>query len=210
MVDLSHVKLHYFDFGNVPTDCGRGENIKLLLEDAGISHEYILHKWQDWPKVRDEWIASGYTAGSLPVIETADGKRYSCTTPIARLLSRQLGKYYGKNIDDEHLVDSVADLAQDWYYRFAFDSWLRPDNREKHLQEDVPFHLQRLERYYELRDGPYVLGSEISFADFQTYHMITDEKLKPKDLPPRLAALVRTIEERPNIAKYMKKWSKSQ
>ncbi|KAI9247695.1 hypothetical protein BDA99DRAFT_565066 [Phascolomyces articulosus] len=205
MVDISHIKLYYFDFENVPTDCGRGENIKLLLEDVGIPHDYILYKWKDWPKMRDEWIANGYTAGSLPVIETADGKRYSCTTPIIRLLSKQLGKYYGKNLDEEHLVDTVASFSNDWYDKFVQRSWLRPDLREDHLKEDVPFHLQRLDRYYALNDGPYVLGSEVSFGDFQVYHMITDEKLKLTDLPPHLITLVKAIQERPNLKNYLVK-----
>ncbi|KAI7856171.1 hypothetical protein BDC45DRAFT_504500 [Circinella umbellata] len=206
MVDLSHIKLHYFDFGNVPTDCGRGENIKLLLEDAQIPHDYLFYKWEDWPQMRDEWIKNGFTGGCLPAIETADGKKYSCTTPIVQLISKQLGQYYGHgDIEKEYLVDTVASFTNDWYDRFARRSWLRPDLREVHLKEDVPLHLNRLNRYYALNDGPYLLGSEISFADFQVYHMITDEKLNLSDLPSHLVTLVKAIQERPNLKNYLVK-----
>ncbi|KAI9247694.1 glutathione S-transferase [Phascolomyces articulosus] len=205
--NFSPVKVHYFDFGDfaksLPKDVGRGENIRLFLEDAGIPHEYILYPWSEWPVVRDEWIQNGYLTGTLPALQTNDGKKYFHTVPILCFLSKQLGKYYGKNVDEEYLVDVVADTANDFYDSFVHNYWLRrvSDNRENHHKNEAPIHIDRLERFYKINEGPYLLGSEISFADFQVYHVIRDEQLT--ELPPRLATLIKTFEERPNIKKYL-------
>ncbi|KAI8137617.1 glutathione S-transferase [Fennellomyces sp. T-0311] len=204
MVDLSSVKLYYFDFHNPSY---RGENIKLLLEDAAIPYEYIIYKWKEWPQKRDAWIAAGGLEGALPVLETADGKRYGMTVPIMRFLSKQLGKYYGSNADEEHWVDVVTDLTNDWYDAFnQYNEYMdgadfEPTSRAKYLKEVLPKHLDRIERFYKAKEGPYALGSEISFADFMVYHMIKDDQLT--QLPPHLAALVKAFEERPNIKKYL-------
>ncbi|KAI9264263.1 glutathione S-transferase [Phascolomyces articulosus] len=188
-------------FIDFPKDCGRGENIKLLLEDAGVPHEYCLHPFSDWPKIRDEWIHNGYLTGTLPALETKDGKKYFHTVPILCFLSKQLGKYYGKNAYEEHIVDVVADTTNDFYDSFVQNNYLQPENRENHLKNDVPTHIDRLERFYGVNSGPYLLGFEISFADFQVYHVIRDEQLT--ELPPHLTILVNTFEERPNIKKYL-------
>ena len=97
-----------------------------MLEDAGISYEYILTKWSDWDRVRSEWVANGFLTGSLPVLETKDGKKYSMTVPILSSLSKKLGHYYGKNLDDEHIVDVIADLTNDFYDSFVHNYWIQP------------------------------------------------------------------------------------
>ncbi|KAI9495912.1 glutathione S-transferase [Zychaea mexicana] len=209
MTDISHLKLYYFVFehkgGLRPTTpyTGRGENVKLFLEDAGIPHDYIMYDINEWSKYKDDWIKRGYLAGCLPAVETPDGELYGCTTALLRFLSKNLNKYYGANIKEEQLVDAISELANDWYANFDASVWT-PDqkDRENHLEKNLPKHLERLDRFYAARGGPYVLGSEISFADFQVYQMVADEKLTPADLPPHLAAFVKAFEERPNIKKY--------
>lgn len=42
---LENLKLHYFPGGTF----GRGENVRLLLEDAGINYEYIRFREDTWP-----------------------------------------------------------------------------------------------------------------------------------------------------------------
>ncbi|KAG2220569.1 hypothetical protein INT45_008750 [Circinella minor] len=211
VADIGPVKLYYFDFGDfskgLPDDCGRSENVKLLLEDAGISYEYLLTKWSDWNRVRGEWVANGFLTGSLPVLETKNGKKYFMTVPILSFLSKKLGQYYGKNIDEEHIVDVVADLTNDFYDSFVHNYWLRPDKRESHRKNEVPIHINRLERFYAANTGPYLLGSEISFADFQVYHVICDEEVV--ELPPHLTNFVKTFKKRPNIKKYLEKKKKN-
>ncbi|KAI7856182.1 glutathione S-transferase [Circinella umbellata] len=209
--DIGPVKLYYFDFGDfskdLPDDCGRGENVKLFLEDAGISYEYLLTKWSDWNRVRCEWVANGFLTGSLPVLETKNGKKYFMTVPILSFLSKKLGQYYGKNLDEEHMVDVVADLTNDFYDSFVHNYWLRSDKRENHRKNEVPLHINRLERFYEATAGPYLLGSEISFADFQVYHVICDEEVA--ELPPHLTNFVKNFKQRPNIKNYLDKKKKN-
>ncbi|KAI9247692.1 hypothetical protein BDA99DRAFT_609223 [Phascolomyces articulosus] len=204
--DLSHLKLYYFKFNEEITKVyiGRGENVKLFLVDTGIPHEYHQYEWEEWSKHRDEWIKDrGYTAGALPALETADGKLFGLTVPILRFLSRNLKKYYGASFEDEHFVDMISDLANDWYADFDPSVW--PEDylpREVYLKSKFPKHVSRLDRFYGIKEGPYALGSEISFADFQVYHMIREENLVGK-LPTNLDAFVKAFEARPNIKEYL-------
>ncbi|KAG2220570.1 hypothetical protein INT45_008751 [Circinella minor] len=205
LVNLSHLKLYYFKFNEEISKVyiGRGENLKLFIVDTGIPHEYHQYNWDEWVKIRGDWINNrGYTPGALPAIETADGKLFGLTVPTLRFLSKNLKKYYGNNAIDEHWVDMISDLANDWYADFDPSVW--PGDylpRDVYLEKKRPKHIERLDRFYAAKEGPYALGTEISFADFQVYHMIKEDKMIV--LPPHLDAFVRAFEARPNIKKYM-------
>ena len=89
--------------------------MKLFIVDTGIPHEYHQYNWDEWVKFRDDWINNrGYVAGALPAVETADGKIFGLTVPTLRFLSKSLKKYYGTNAIDEHWIDMISDLANDW------------------------------------------------------------------------------------------------
>ncbi|KAI9253400.1 glutathione S-transferase [Phascolomyces articulosus] len=199
-MSLSNVKLVYFNFGTM----GRAESIKLLLEDAAIPHQFErVDRDTEWEGAKEKLIAEGYPCGCVPYIEL-DGKKYFGSTPILRFLSKKLNKYRGSNDDEEQYVDACSDLADDFYFSYL-KCLLGPteENLKEYSETQAPKHYSRFERIYGTNEGPFILGSEISYADFMVYHTIDDQK-RTQDLKgfPNLAKFIEAFSARENIAKY--------
>ncbi|KAI9264908.1 hypothetical protein BDA99DRAFT_507220 [Phascolomyces articulosus] len=206
--ELDNVKLYYFNYNL--TD-GVGEPIKLLLEDSQVRHQYIqIERTPDtWDNsFREELIASDKPYDCLPFIETQDGERYFCSGPILRFLSKKLGLLDGLSDKDVQFLDSVENLAFDFYISLA-EHTVRPivteENRKKYITLGCRRHAARMERLYSIHDGPYALGSKVSYPDYVVYHTLYE--LRPildvnKEFP-NLAKLVDAIEKRPNIKEYI-------
>ncbi|KAI7849567.1 hypothetical protein BDC45DRAFT_593527 [Circinella umbellata] len=207
--ELDNVKLYYFNYNRSKTTGGLGEPIKLLLEDFEIKHEYIQvernpEAWDN--SFREELIASDKPFDCLPLLETKDGKRYFCSGPILRFLAKKLGMLNGLNDEDIQFLDATENLNFDWYISLALHV-ARPvsyESRKNYIESGCRKHAARLDRLYGIHDGPYILGSKISYTDYVVYHSLDDHRpiLDIKDFP-KLSKLVEAFEKRPNIKKYL-------
>lgn len=93
----------------------RGENVKLLLEDAGLDHEYIRVKHEEWPALKQKIQAEGLHSATLPFIET-NGQKFVKAPAIMRYISTKLGgKYHGSTPEENQLLDVVAELNDVWF-----------------------------------------------------------------------------------------------
>lgn len=95
----------------------RGENVKLMLEDAGLDHEYIRVNRADgsYEEKRAQAVKEGLFSATLPYIEVG-GKRFGKTVPIMRYISVKLGnKYHGSTDEENQLLDCIADITNDWF-----------------------------------------------------------------------------------------------
>lgn len=55
------------------------------------------------------------------------------------------------------------------------------------------------------KKGPYILGDEVSYADFGLYHILESDNKEMQfdvDKYPKIQAFAHAIEARPNIVKY--------
>jgi glutaredoxin len=103
---------------------GRGENVKLLLEDAGLEHDYVRLKLdQKWYDLKDKLTAEGHHSVTLPYIQVKD-KYYFKTHAILRYLSVKLGsKYHGSTPEENQLVDVVCEVADLWFNSLRISYW---------------------------------------------------------------------------------------
>jgi glutathione S-transferase len=94
----------------------RGENVKLMLEDTGLEHEYIRQRRnEDWSGKRAKLVEEGFFSPTLPYIEVG-GKRFGKTVPIMRYISVKLGnRYHGSNAEENQFLDYVSDVTNDWF-----------------------------------------------------------------------------------------------
>ncbi|ORY91033.1 hypothetical protein BCR43DRAFT_566624 [Syncephalastrum racemosum] len=198
MTGIGYLKLYYFDLGTR----GKGENIKLLLQDAGVPHEYVRIKQADWPTIKPQLQEKGNVAGCLPAVETETGKFYTGTIPTMRTLSRKLGKYMPSDDEQQHVADLVADLSLDWFNTF-FDIFHGKITLDEHHKTVMPKHITRVEQIYGENEGPYLLGSEICYADFLIFHILWDENLRHQAEYPNLRKMQQAIESRPNLKDYL-------
>ncbi|KAJ1306186.1 hypothetical protein OPQ81_010895 [Rhizoctonia solani] len=204
--------LYYFDF----LSRGRGEVIRLFFEDAGIAFKDHRIAFDDYnAQVKSGDITKLNPLKSLPVVEIGDAK-YAQSYAMLRLFARQLGKYDGKNDLERYYVDAINDIASDWRTKFidsAFQS-TEAGIGPKENQDDLKHHksfigpkfaaaLDTHLRTNPLSDGgPFVLGKEITYADFVIFQIAHDEDWAGLDANPRLNELIQAVKARPRLAEY--------
>ncbi|KAF5539808.1 tol [Fusarium phyllophilum] len=195
------VVYHYLAIGKL----GRGEVVKLFLKDAGINFEEKRYKYPDtWPETSEKLKQQGITrTGSLPSLEYK-GLILTQHIPILRFLSRDLGKYDGQTNEDKYLVDAVSDIYVDWRSQWVANLKGATD---EYKNEFLPKYYDLIAKYYSDREGPYLLGDEVSYTDFAIYQSIDNDtrtKTIPSKIPDVLLKFKEVFEARPNIAEYIK------
>ncbi|RGP74631.1 glutathione s-transferase p 10 [Fusarium sporotrichioides] len=185
----SPVIYHYLAIGKL----GRGEVVKLFLKDSGIPFEEKRYPYDDtWKETSEKLKSQGITrTGQLPSIEYK-GLVLSQHIPILRFLSRELGKYDGQTNHDKYLAGWASNAGK---------------ASEDYKNKTVPKYYDLLEKYYSEREGPYLLGDEVTYVDFAVFMSIDNDtrtKTLPSKLPDALLKLKQAFETRPNIAEYIK------
>ncbi|KAG1189204.1 hypothetical protein G6F36_004074 [Rhizopus arrhizus] len=203
---MEKITLCYFVVGDKLTRA-RGENIKLFLVDAGLDHEYVrVPSFEgDWPAMKQQLVKDGYYASTLPYIKMGD-KIWGRTLPVLRYLSAKLDyKYHGSNEEENYILDVVSDVTNDWFENMKNAFFGDEEKKKHHAKVQTPSWLIKFENYYsDCKEGPYVLGNKITYADFLVYHLIEDDGARDLlDDYPNLKLFAEAFEERPNIKKYL-------
>ncbi|KAF5657684.1 glutathione s-transferase p 10 [Fusarium heterosporum] len=197
----SSVVYHYLDIGKL----GRGEVVKLFLIDAGIPFEEKRYKYDEtWKATSQKLKEQGLTrTGSVPAL-VYKGFVLNQHIPTLRFLSRDLGKYEGQTNEDKYVVDAVSDIYIGWR-----DGWASnlSNPSEDFKNKTVPKYYDLIAQYYSDREGPYLLGDQVSYIDFAVYMSIDNDirtKTSPSKVPDVLLKFKENFEKRPNIADYVK------
>ncbi|XP_055034319.1 glutathione S-transferase P-like [Misgurnus anguillicaudatus] len=190
---MTSLKLWYF-----PTK-GRAESVRLMLKDQNKEWEDIAITGQTWPTVKQSCLF-----GQLPKLEDGDLTLYQ-TNAIRRHLARKLG-IYGQNEKEAALIDMMDDFLveiQAKYMKLIYQEY--ETGKEKYLKE-LPESLGRLEKILSSNKGGFLVGAQISFADYLLlalllYHQV----LSPSCLDsfPTLKSYLDKISSRPNLKAYM-------
>ncbi|EUC62524.1 glutathione S-transferase, putative [Rhizoctonia solani AG-3 Rhs1AP] len=222
--------LHYLDF----LSRGRGEVIRLFFEDAGIAFKDHRIAFDDYnAQVKSGEINTLNPLKSLPVVEVG-GTNYIQSYAILRLFARQLGKYDGKNDLERYYVDAINDIASDWRTKcmhifleslvnliglLVIDSAFQSSADglgPKQTQDDLKYHksftapkfITALNNHLSTNPlssgGPFVLGKDITYADFVIFQIAHDEDWEGLDGNPRLNELIQAVKARPRLAEYFK------
>lgn len=201
--------IHYFDLQSR----GRGQVVRLLLEDAHIAYDdtrYTLEEYQEWK--RKELVKLNPTQ-TIPVLEL-NGRILTQSYAILRHFARLLGKYEGQAEDEIYWADAMCDIVADWRTLFvkAFFNDKREETYPKHQHTDRDRFLLALETHLKThnlsRQGPFIIGQSLTYADLVLYQICHDENLtqdgrKGLQEYPRLRQLVDAVEQRPNIKAFL-------
>ncbi|TQW00952.1 glutathione S-transferase [Cordyceps javanica] len=190
--------LHYLDIGSL----GRGEVVRLFLKDAGIDFKDVRYKYDDtWPATSKKLQQDGISlTGKVPALEY----KGAIHVPTLRFLARDLGSYDGETSLEKYEVDHVADLYIDWRAEWVAQLSAKTD---KYKNETVPEFYRLVAAHYAKNNGPYLLGSRITYADFAVFQAIdNDAKIGtlPAELPEAIVKFKAAFEARPRIAAYLK------
>ncbi|KAJ1323216.1 glutathione transferase-like protein [Microdochium nivale] len=198
----SKLTYHYLAIGRL----GRGEVVRLFLQDANIEFDEKRYPFDDtWAATSAKLKQGGITpSGKLPSIEHK-GKVLISHIPILRYLARDLGKYDGETTDEKYLIDVVTDAYLDW--RFAWVEALTKGPTDEFKTKTTVEYYKLVAEYYAQNKGPYLLGSTITYADFAVYQSWDNDTrigTLPSSIPAEITNLVKAMEQRPNIAAYIK------
>ncbi|KAI9358706.1 glutathione S-transferase [Pilaira anomala] len=206
MSGLKNVKLYYTIFMKDRPTMGRGENIRLLLEDAGVDFEYIRFTPEQWTEEKQKLLTQNVREPTVPYM-FIDGKYYGKNMPLLRVLSRKLGKYDGENEDEVHLLDAYTDMINDWGTKWgnAYFHNHTEENMKTYKEVTCPAIFKTWDAIISDSNGPFLLGERISYADFVLFHMLEDDPTVKitVETHPNLYNFMEAFKNRPNMRKYL-------
>eukprot|EP00455_Lapot_gusevi_P026210 TRINITY_DN2768_c0_g1_i1.p1 TRINITY_DN2768_c0_g1~~TRINITY_DN2768_c0_g1_i1.p1 ORF type:complete len:210 (-),score=87.11 TRINITY_DN2768_c0_g1_i1:142-771(-) len=196
-------KLTYFSFR------GRGENVRLVLAEAGVDYEDFRLEFNEWPAYKAANLEK-FPFGQMPTLEI-DGKILSQSISINRYLAKQHG-LVPANDYDAYLCDSLVDGVMD-FRNAGFKAWFSPaDQKEAAMatfaNETVPLWVKRYEGFLQSNNNGegWIVGNEFTWADiiiFDWFSFAREKFAAAFADAPILSAYLDRIAARPRIAAYL-------
>ncbi|GAA5977446.1 hypothetical protein JCM11641_000966 [Rhodosporidiobolus odoratus] len=197
---LDSVQLAYFPIA------GRGEPLRLILEDAGQKYE----ETNDVAAFREKkWDLDEYRFNQLPRL-TVNGTHLFQQDAILRFLAKALGYTGSGDIFQDALVDQLQDACED--LNLSYTSKVYSANALEQLtlfiKEYVPKVLKQLEHMFKENssEAGYLVDDKPSFAEFHLLYLLRVLcVLNPSILSsyPTLQAWQQRMNGRPGIKAYL-------
>mmetsp|Transcript_24926 Transcript_24926/g.27582 ORF Transcript_24926/g.27582 Transcript_24926/m.27582 type:complete len:209 (+) Transcript_24926:1-627(+) len=121
------MKLTYFAF------YGRAEEIRLMHHIKGVDFEDYHVEQKDWPTIKTD--KERFPFGQMPTLEK-DGKVYSQSVAIARLVARENG-FYPTDAEEAYYVDVLTESLRDVYTGIFGLAALKTDEEKKEALEKL-------------------------------------------------------------------------
>eukprot|EP00160_Parvularia_atlantis_P021516 Unigene9361_Nuclearia_a/m.28571 Unigene9361_Nuclearia_a/g.28571 ORF Unigene9361_Nuclearia_a/g.28571 Unigene9361_Nuclearia_a/m.28571 type:complete len:218 (+) Unigene9361_Nuclearia_a:82-735(+) len=196
------VKVQYL---NLPA-VGRGEVVRLFLEDNQVPFHDDRIDMKDWPTLKAEVQRDGRNPAAHVPIVTIGGRVYTEHIATCRYIARRLG-LYGQDAEADYYTDKIADAYVDWRNSWVKIFGLDDAGKAKRLAEEMPQHAQVFESFLGMREGPFFGGATFTFADAAVFQIMHDEikfgATIAADKFPRLNAFYEAVKARPNVAAYL-------
>jgi len=214
----SRIELYYW-----PTIQGRGEFVRLLLEDAGARYVDVARTRGGMAKMMR--FLDGREPGALPFAPPFVKVGRAIVSQTANVLSF-LGARLGLVPRDERLraealqialtiADVVAE-AHDTHHPIAGSLYYEDQRKEaKHrarsfAEERMPKYLGWLERVLERNGGRSLVGRDRTYADLAAFQLVEglryafpNAMARAERKTPLLVALRDRVAARPRIARYL-------
>jgi protein disulfide-isomerase-like protein len=192
------VTLRYFDAR------GRGESIRLVLEDAGVAYSDSRLSWDQWLAIKPN--TDLFAFGQVPQL-SIDGIELVQSGAIIRYLGRK-HNLYGSNNAESTAIDVAIGGFEDLrtkYNALVYDAAFGT-KRTAYETDVLPVWLAHFERLL-LKQGGIWFGSssKFSIADIDGFDVLSLQvELKPTCLAsfPALTAFMRRVIARPTIVAY--------
>ncbi|XP_078530044.1 glutathione S-transferase P 1-like isoform X4 [Lissotriton helveticus] len=194
---MAQYTITYFDIR------GRTEAMMFLLADQGCEWKDVYYSYQDWQDGKVEFKKTTLF-GQLPMFADGDFTMFQ-SNAILRYLGRK-HDLYGKNNKEAALIDMANDGAEDVrekFYKCLYVEW--ETGKEKYL-ENLPNELKPFERLLSQNSSGFLVGSTISFADYNLLDVIQNlQAVAPDCLNsfPHLKAFQEKMESRPKLKVFL-------
>lgn len=187
-------KLIYFNLR------GRGQSLRFLCADNGITLDEEDIAYDDWPNRKKLTIF-----GQLPALR--DGNfEIAQSSAILRYVARKHA-LYGKSDEEKAKIDMLNDQLEDIrtsYIRLIYEKY---DTEKENYIKSLPDKLASVETFIEKNNGGkgYCVGDQINFVDYNMYDLLDILLiLSPHalDKVPLLKGFHTRMSAREKIAKY--------
>jgi len=209
-----------------PTIQGRGEFVRLALEEAAVPYEDVARGRQGMPQIQAALDADQETfVPFAPPVLRAGDQLIGQTTNILQFLGARHGlapRAQDGRLWCNQLQLTIADIvaeAHDSHHPVSMNLSYEDQKKEAKARakdfrnERIPKFLGYFERVLENnpRPGGFAVGARLTYVDLSLFQLIaglryafpkTMARLEPQW--PRLIALHDTVAARPNIAAYLK------
>lgn len=98
----------YFDFQSR----GRGQALRLLLEDAQIAYDDTRYSFEEYPEWKETGLVELNPVKTVPVVKL-NGKNLTQSYAILRYFAKLLQSYDGSTPEEQYWVDALCDIASD-------------------------------------------------------------------------------------------------
>ncbi|XP_069089183.1 glutathione S-transferase P 1-like isoform X2 [Pleurodeles waltl] len=182
---------------------GRSGAMRYLLADQGCEWKEDKFSFQDWNDGKVE-LKKTAIFGQLPMFADGDFILFQ-SNAILRYLGRK-HDLYGKNNKEAALIDMANDGVEDLrekIYKCLTQEW--KTNKEKYLEE-LPNHLRNFERLLSQSSSGFIIGSTVSFADYNLLDILLFHLFIAPDCLnsfPRLKAFKEKMESRPKLKAFL-------
>ncbi|KAI9030241.1 glutathione S-transferase [Hyaloraphidium curvatum] len=189
-------------YWNLPIS--RGQNVRLLFSDAGVDFKEEFFAGREFPAVKKRLAEAGINiGGTVPTVTLKDGRVIGQHYAAMRYLGRLAGgSYYPSDPEKALLVDEALDACQDWRRLISVPKSPERAEYEKNHRANT---LAAFEKLVSKHGGPYLLGNDVSIADFVIYQMLADGAHGGDEKTyPNLIRLYKAVQARPGVQKLLK------
>ena len=186
---------------------GRAEPTRLIFAQAEVKYEDKRLTGEEWAKMKPT-----APTGALPLLKV-DGQVFPGSGPIARFVAERhdvAGANDLENLRLAGIVDTINDLRLKVMAAFFEKDEARKDQLKKELVEThIPRYLGILEKWAGANNsvGGWLYGPKVTYADIEFYVVsgyLTKGAPDTFDKFPALKKLISSVENLPNIAKWLK------
>ncbi|CAJ0570502.1 unnamed protein product, partial [Mesorhabditis spiculigera] len=187
----------------------KGENIRQLLQLAGVEFEDRRIQWEQWPHIKKEMPFA-----QMPVLECEEGQ-LAQSKAIGRFLTRKYG-FAGSNDWEAARIDALVDQFEDFFQEIR--PFYRTYNKiiegdldnvyETIVQPARDKHLPLFSKFLDENPSGFLVGSKLSWIDTQLAdHLYTFMNYSKGDYTaqyPQLAAFKERIHATPRLREWIK------
>ncbi|MGV7209249.1 glutathione S-transferase [Oxalobacteraceae bacterium A2-2] len=205
---------------------GRGEFVRLALEEAGVPYVDVARRKQGMPALMDSLDADKEDTPSFaPPVLRAGGLLIGQTANILMFIGAhhglapraQAGRLWANQL--QLTIADIVNEAHDTHHPISIGLYYEDQKKEARArarefrEQRIPKFLDYFERVLQANPGRggYMLGSRLSYVDLSLFQLVeglryafpnTMARLEPGW--PGLIALRDKVAARPNIAAYLK------
>ncbi|XP_067314188.1 glutathione S-transferase P [Pseudorasbora parva] len=176
---------------------GRCGALKIMLADNGQQLKENLVTFDDWMKGE---IKASCVFGQLPKFQDGDLVLYQSNAMLRHLGRKHAA--YGKSDCEASLIDMMNDGVEDLRLKYIKLIYQEYETGKEAFIKDLPNHLKPFESVLAKNKSGFLVGDQISFADYNLFDLLLNLKvLSPTclDSLPALKSFVDKLAARPKV-----------